>query len=77
MKIVHKSAASITIELSRANLQALLAKLDGHPPNSTPVILRFDQSAQCYLRVHAVENGDHYMHRDRGIMHEDTEAAMA
>lgn len=77
MKIVHKSAASITIELSRANLQALLAKLDGHPPDTSCVLLRYDASAQCYLRVHAVENSEHYLHRDRGIMHSDTEQEMA
>lgn len=76
MKIIHRSAASITIELSRANLQALLAKLDGHPPDTSCVLLRYDASAQCYLRVHAVENSEHYLHRDRGIMHEDTERAI-
>ena len=76
MKIVHKSAASITIELSRSNLTALLAKLDGHPPESACVLLRYDTSAQCYLRVHAVEDGEHYKHRDRGLMHNDTEVAM-
>ena len=32
VKVLHKSAASITVQVSRSNLLALLAKLDGHPP---------------------------------------------
>jgi hypothetical protein len=76
MKILHKSAASITVQVSRSNLTALLAKLNGRPPDSVCTLLRYDQSAECYLRIQAVEDGAHYASRDRGIMHEDTERAM-
>jgi hypothetical protein len=76
VKILSKSAASITVQVSRSNLEALLAKLNGHPPDSACTLLRYDKSAECYLRIQAVEDDAHYASRDRGIMHSDTEAAM-
>lgn len=68
-----------TIVMSRRNLETLLAKLDGNPPDSAceigaPIIYG-------NFWVKAEENGPHYAHESRGDvagiagrMHPDTEA---
>lgn len=62
----------VGIELTRRNLNALLAKLDGNPPNSACTIL----APGSTFFVKAVEDSEHYTDRRAGIMHPDTEAAL-
>jgi hypothetical protein len=65
--------AERTIELTRRNLLALLAKLDGHPPNSACTIcspITIGVPSWC---VRAVENDAHYSDRPPGPMIEETE----
>lgn len=64
----------IGISLSRRNLLALLAKLDGHPVASAAEIARFD--GDRWLSVTAEEDDVHYNGREAGPMHPDTEAAI-
>lgn len=64
---VRREGDDITVELTRRNLQSLLAKLDGNPPNSACTI--FGQG----VYVKAVENEEHYGRRPPGPMHEATE----
>lgn len=59
------------IELTRSNLLSLLAKLDGHPPNSLCTI----GGGQGWW-VRAVEDAEHYADRPRGVMHPQTETAL-
>jgi hypothetical protein len=59
------------VQLTRRNLQALLAKLDGHPPGSKCTIAIDD------WEVKAVENHEHYTTRRPGVMHPDTELLIA
>lgn len=66
MKIVLTDSG-LVVELSRRNLKSLLAKLDGHPPNSACTIEKNG------VFVRAVENYDHYSDRRPGDMHPDTE----
>ena len=63
----------VGVELTRRNLNALLAKLDGNPPNSECTILAPGDSP---FFVKAVENIEHYADRPTGIMHPATEAAL-
>lgn len=58
------------VELTRTNLRALLAKLDGHPPGSLCSLMK-----QGWV-VRAVEDDDHYTDQDRGVMHPATEEAI-
>lgn len=66
------------IYLSRRNLLALLAKLDGHPPDSRCTI--GSPSTTEYFLITAEEDDVHYEHASRettrgmaGPMHPDTE----
>lgn len=59
-----------TIELTRTNLRALLAKLDGHPVNSLCTL----HKTGWYVR--AVEDAAHYTDRPRGEMHPGTETVL-
>lgn len=59
-----------TIELTRTNLLALLAKLDGHPVRSECSIYK------QHTLVKAVEDAEHYTDRPRGVMHPETEAVL-
>jgi hypothetical protein len=61
-----------TVELTRRNLLALLAKLDGNPPNSKCTII----DPQEKVAVKAVENEEHYFDRDPGPMHLETEVIL-
>ncbi len=60
----------MTVELTRRNLLTLLAKLDGHPENSSCCI------AKDGVTVKAVEDAEHYTDRPYGRAHEATEAAI-
>jgi hypothetical protein len=60
-----------TIELSRYNIEVLLAKLDGNPPNSACTIGKDD------WWVKAVEDHEHYTENPPGEMHPDTVNALA
>jgi len=55
------------VYLSRRNLLALLAKLDGHPKGSQCSIIRDS------LQVIAEEDDEHYKERKPGKMHAETE----
>jgi len=61
-----------TIILSRRNLESLLAKLDGHPPNSACTI------GNDGWWIKAEENEVHYAERElaAGIMHPETEKTL-
>ena len=60
------------VELSRRNLLALLAKLNGSPPDSACTLIDSDHN----IMVKAVENAAHYSHRAPGMLHEDTQEAI-
>lgn len=67
------------VVLSRRNLLALLAKLDGHPPNSLCTLV--SPSFYPPAVVVAEEDDYHYAHPSReyadpGTIHPDTEEAM-
>lgn len=59
-----------TLELTRRNLTALLAKLDGHPSGSTCTLVDPDNQ----VAVRAVEDVEHYSNRPPGPMVEETES---
>lgn len=67
----------ITVTLSRSNLLALLAKLDGYPTGSLASISRVCEDNRL-LVVIAQEDEEHYADREgiRGRMHPDTEQKM-
>lgn len=64
------------VYLSRTNLLALLAKLDGNPPNSARTILKQDDETGAFWMVVAQSDDEHYGGRIRGPMHPATEAAI-
>ncbi len=79
MRVEHcELTGGLTMVLSRRNLETLLAKLDGNPPDSACTIMA-PQEYGPYL-VKGEENGTHYTHPGReagaiaGRMHPDTEA---
>ena len=57
----------IRVFVSRRNLLALLAKLDGYPAGSSKTIVRDG------LQVTAEEDTEHYKERKPGKMHGETE----
>ena len=67
MKFIQSDAACC-LELTRRNLTALLAKLDGHPPNSACTLIDPDNK----IVVRAVEDEAHYTDRPPGELHSDT-----
>jgi hypothetical protein len=72
MKTVVENGVVVGVELTRRNLEALLAKLDGYPANSACTL--FSPGAGPSIYVKAVENAEHYSDRRPGALHEDTEA---
>lgn len=72
MRVVDVSGGFVRIELTRRNLRSLLAKLDGHPPNSACTIISPDDH-EVTVVVTAVEDVKHYGSRRPGAMIEDTE----
>lgn len=65
MKVLTGSGS---LELSRRNLTALLAKLDGHPAGSLCTIV----STCGRMVVKAVEDAEHYGDREPGGLHPAT-----
>jgi hypothetical protein len=70
-----RDGQTLTITLSRRNLQSILAKLDGHPPDSACTI--FNGPFEGYLLVLKGEDDDvHYTDEAPGLMHPATERQM-
>lgn len=67
-----------TVILSERNVRSLMAKLEGHPPNSA-LELRKNLDAGGVLVVKVERDDEHYGSRGYGPgeMHPDTEAALA
>lgn len=70
--IPHGEIGLPTVELTRRNLNALLAKLDGNPPDSECTLV--DPTDK--IAVKAVEDSVHYANRRPGPLHEDTESVI-
>lgn len=60
--------------VSRRNLYALLAQLDGHTHHVVPALLGGEEAPGFVLR--AEEDDVHYANRPFGVMSEITESAM-
>lgn len=74
MKYVERGILQMpTVELTRRNLMALLAKLDGQPSDSMCTIVDPDHR----IAVKAVEDAAHYTDRAPGRMIDETEEAMS
>lgn len=72
MRYVRNGFAGLpTVELTRRNLRALLAKLDGHPPDSTCTLV-----FSGMIAVTSVEDSAHYSTRPPGALDDETEAAL-
>lgn len=67
---------SVTVTLSRRNLLTLLAKLDGHPPDSAAMIFKYSDDLLETIYVAAEEDAVHYTDREPGEMHPATERAV-
>ena len=68
MRIERVEGKIVSVVLSRRNLRALLIKLD--TPESACAIYK------DYVYLRAEEDADHYIDREPGPMHPDTEAAL-
>lgn len=66
------------VTVSRRNLRALLAKLDGHPPDSNCTITKMSEDLSQRLILRAEPDEKHYGDRPYppGGMHPSTERAM-
>lgn len=81
MRVEVNDNGSLHVTLSRRNLLSLLAKLDGHPPDSACTIV----SPSFYdvkVLVSGEEDEVHYASAERlglaaGPMHPDTEAKLS
>ena len=74
MKYVERGMLQMpTVELTRRNLTALLAKLDGQPSDSMCTIVDPDRR----IAVKAVEDSEHYADRAPGRMIDETEDALS
>lgn len=73
MRLARRGHNSVEVVLSRRNLEALLAKLDGHPVNSACTIVKLE--GRTILTVKAEENHVHYDRPEGqpGAMHPVTE----
>lgn len=60
----RKTPAGAMVWLSRSNLEELLAKLNGHPPDSGRALFRACDELGM-LVVYAEEDEDHYNSQDR------------
>lgn len=71
---LDEGSRRVFVILSRRNLEALLAKLDGHRHGSACMIFSRDDVGRL-LVVHAQENAEHYGGRGYppAWMHPDTE----
>lgn len=69
MKIVAHDNRGTTVQLTRRNLETLLAKLD--EPKSTRTLIKYDEELDrppFVVYVQAVENEEHYKDRAPGPM---------
>jgi hypothetical protein len=66
-EVAHGRGDEILVELSRRNLEMLLAKLDD--PASVRTIHQVSEDGQIHVFVRAVENQEHYENRDPGPMY--------
>lgn len=66
----------IHVRLSRRNLKALLAKLDGKPAGSLRRISRYVEETGLVLILTAEEDDAHYAGRTPDPMHYETEEAI-
>ena len=75
MRLDRATRTEIVVALSRRNLLTLLAKLDGHPPQSACAIAQAGIDGPALL-VTAEDNEKHYGSRAAppGPMHAETEA---
>jgi len=74
MEIDFLDGERVAVTLSRRNLRSLLAKLDGHPPDSFCTIVK--DTARGRLIVRAVEDEVAYRDDRCGIMHPATEVRL-
>lgn len=77
MRLERNDEGTVVVVLSRRNLQSLLAKLDGFPPNSACTLTYTTKDTQL-LVVQAEADEVHYMNPERdsiqpGKMHPETE----
>ena len=78
MRLDSITRTRVVVTLSRRNLLTLLAKLDGHPPNSAcTIVLPGDEGPD--LQVRAEDDDAHYQQRPEppGAMHPETESHLA
>ena len=68
---VEVTPEGILVVLSRRNLLALLAKLDGYPQESRATLAR--QTDAGLIVVQAVDDKSHYGEREPGALHSETE----
>lgn len=68
----ESSGNVVRVVLSRRNLQALLAKLDGSPEDSARTIYKDTDIGVVF--VTAEEDVEHYRGVRPGVMHPDTES---
>jgi len=74
MRLDYAGGREIFVPLSRRNLETLLAKLDGNPPDSACTLLL--EGLDHYLVITAETNEEHYRSRNPGPMHPTTELAL-
>ena len=70
----------VVIALSRRNLLALIAKLDGHPAGSAKT-LTYETGDGVRLVIRAEEDNEHYLNQERdsplpGRLNADTDGAI-
>lgn len=78
MKLRIHESGTIVIVLSRRNLRAMLAKLDGHPPRSYCTLIKDDDEGGPRLILIAEDDARHYSGRGYppGELDPATEEAM-
>ena len=75
MNIKSFIGGRVVVELSRRNLESMLAKLNGYPPSSHCTLVRECENG-LILEVRGVENDQHCVKREPGPMHPSTERQM-
>lgn len=73
---LYNNPRAVYIELTRRNLYALIAKLDGSPQDSARTITK-TLAEDILYSVTAVEDEAHYSDTPPGRMHYDTERAIS
>lgn len=73
MKVKDNTDRFVTVELSRRNVENLIAALDR---GEYALLTRHDHSANVLLRVRVVEDAQHYGEREPGPMPLDEEVSL-